>query len=233
MSNHDAIHDLRQGLNSTWLRSIGAKQRLDYEVVEQRWVSGESLDLKKSDHHGSELSKIFPVVSRPGTRGEHFPAGIWDAVLVGGACIQVFPGWQEIVCLEPVLWVLELSAVFRAAQVDTKEVRSRRASDKPSPLYTQKARNFTDIGSVGSVDVTLVDNKPFPAYLKEWRVLGWIAFAVRDATTFGARTITDGPRVRFCTVEFRLLSSKGYRALQICGQHMVENNSLSWLKRTI
>jgi hypothetical protein len=215
MSDHDAIHDLCQDLNSTWLRTIGAKQRLDYEVAEQRRVCSEPLDLKKSDHHGSELSKIFPVVSRPGTRGEHFPVGILDAALVRGACIQVFPGWQEIVCFEPVLRVLELSAVFRAAQVNTKEVRSRCASDKPSPLYTQKARNFTDIGSVGSVDVTLVDDKPFPAYLKERRVLGWIAFAVRDATTFGAWTLTDGPRVRLCTVEFRLLSSKGYhRALK-------------------
>jgi len=233
MSDHDAIHDLCQDLNSTWLRTIGAKQRLDYEVAEQRRVCSESRDLKKSDHHGSELSKILPVVSRPGTRGEHFPVGILDAVLVRGAWIQVFPGWQEIVRTELVLRVLELSSVFRAAQVNTKEVRGRCASDKPSPFYTQKARNFTDVGSVGSVDVALVDNKPFPAYLKERRVLGWIAFAVRDATTLRTRTLTDGPRVRFCTVEFRLLSSKGYCALQICGQNIVENDSLSWFKRTI
>ena len=222
MSDHDVIHDLCQDLNSAWLRPIGAKQRLDYEVAEQRRVCSESRDLKKSDHHGSELPKIFSVVSRPGTRGEYFPVGILDAVLVGGAWIQVFPGWQEVVCSEMVLRVLELSAVFRAAQVNTKEVRSRCASDKPSPLYAQKARNSTDIGFVGSVDVTLVDNQPFPAYLKERRVLGWIAFAVRDTTPFGARTLTDGPRVRLCTVKFRLLSSKNYCALQICGQNIVE-----------
>ena len=115
MSDHDVIHDLRQDLNGAWLGTTGAKQRLDYEVAEQRRLCSESRDLKKSDHHDSELAKIFPVVSRPGTRSEHFPVGILDAVLVRGAWIQVFPGWQEIVCSELALRVLELSAVFRAA----------------------------------------------------------------------------------------------------------------------
>ena len=82
MSNHDVIHDLCQNLNSARLRTTGAKQRLDYEVAEQRRVGSESGDLKKCDHHGSELSKIFPVVFSPSARGEHFPVGNLDAVLV-------------------------------------------------------------------------------------------------------------------------------------------------------
>lgn len=85
MSDHDVIHDLRQDLNGAWLRTTGAKQRLDYEVAEQRRVCSESRNLKKSDHHGSELAKIFSVVSRPGTRGEHFPVGVLDVVWVRGA----------------------------------------------------------------------------------------------------------------------------------------------------
>lgn len=89
--------------------------------------------------------------------------------------------------------VLELRAGFRAAQVDPKQIRSRRARDKPSPLYAQQRRNFTDIGLVGSVYMTLVKHEPFPAYLEERRELGRIALAVRDAGAFVTGTLADVP----------------------------------------
>lgn len=114
MPDHDVIHDLCQDLNGAELGTTGAKQRMYYEVAEQPGIRREPWNLKKRDHHGSELSKIFPVISCPGTRGEHFRIGDMDAVLVRGAQIQVFPWWQDIISFRLILRVLEFGVVIRA-----------------------------------------------------------------------------------------------------------------------